>query len=59
MIVFDHVDAYEGKDDRESIIFYWTGLLENLSAFCEGREIPFDHDAGECKEGMKPRVRTT
>jgi uncharacterized protein YndB with AHSA1/START domain len=51
LLVFDHIAAYESKDDRDSITFYWKGLIENLAAFCEGREIPFDHDAGDYKRG--------
>lgn len=53
LLVFDHLDAYDGKSDGDSITFYWTGLIENLAAFCEGRELPFDHDAGNYKEGVK------
>ena len=55
-LIFDHLDAYDSKEDRDSIAFYWKGLIENLAAFCEGREIPFDHDAGDYKKGMKPRT---
>jgi hypothetical protein len=51
LLVFDHIDAYESEDDRDSITFYWKGLIENLAAFCEGRETPFDHDAGDYKRG--------
>lgn len=54
LVIFDHIDAYDSTDDRDSITFYWKGLIENLAAFCENREIPFDHDSGEYKEGMKP-----
>ena len=54
-LVFDHIDAYDSKEDRDSITFYWRGLIENLAAFCEGRELPFDHDAGDYKKGMGPR----
>lgn len=56
LLVFDHVDAYDNKEDRDSITFYWIGLVENLAAFCEGRELPFDHDVGEYKRGMKRRA---
>jgi len=54
LLVLDHVDAYESEQDRDSIAFYWRGLVDNLAAFCEGRRIPFDHDAGDYKQGMKP-----
>jgi uncharacterized protein YndB with AHSA1/START domain len=52
-LVLDHVDAYESEQDRDSIAFYWRGLIENLAAFCEGRNLPFDHDAGDYKQGVK------
>jgi uncharacterized protein YndB with AHSA1/START domain len=52
-LVLDHVDAYESEQDRDSIAFYWKGLIENLAAFCEGRKLPFDHGAGDYKHGMK------
>ena len=55
-LIFDHLDAYDSKEDRDSITFYWKGLIENLAAFCERREIPFDHDTGEYKKGMRPRT---
>jgi uncharacterized protein YndB with AHSA1/START domain len=51
-LVLDHVDAYESEQDRDSITFYWKGLIENLAAFCEARKLPFDHDAGDYKQGM-------
>jgi uncharacterized protein YndB with AHSA1/START domain len=54
LLVLDHVDAYENEQDRNSIAFYWRGLVDNLAAFCEGRKTPFDHDAGDYKQGMKP-----
>lgn len=54
LLVLDHVDAYENAQDRDSITFYWKGLIENLAALCEGRKIPFDHDAGDYKQGMRP-----
>lgn len=54
LLVLDHIDAYEGEQDRDSITFYWKGLVDNLAAFCEGRKMPFDHDAGDYKQGMKP-----
>jgi len=57
LLVFDHLDAYDRKEDRDSITFYWKGLIENLAAFCESREIPFDHDAGDYRKGMEPRGR--
>ena len=56
LLVFDQLDAYDRRDERDSITFYWTGPIENLAAFCEGRELPFDHDAGDYKEGLKRRV---
>lgn len=56
LLVFDHLNAYDSNEDRDSITFYWKGLIENLAAFCEGREIPFDHDAGDYKHGMKTRA---
>lgn len=59
LLLFVHLDAYDNKEDRHSITFYWTGLIENLAAFCEGRELPFDHDAGDYKQGMEPRVKKT
>jgi uncharacterized protein YndB with AHSA1/START domain len=52
-LVLDHVDAYESEKDRDSVRFYWKGLIENLAALCEGRKLPFDHDAGDYKQGMK------
>jgi uncharacterized protein YndB with AHSA1/START domain len=54
LLVLDHVDAYESERDRDSIGFYWRGLVDNLAAFCERRQMPFDHDAGDYKQGMKP-----
>jgi hypothetical protein len=51
--MLDHLDASEDKDELESIAFYWRGLMENLAAFCEGRELPFDHDSSDYKPGMK------
>jgi uncharacterized protein YndB with AHSA1/START domain len=54
LLVLDHVDAHEGTEERDSVTFYWKGLVENLAAFCEGRKIPFDHDAGDYRQGMKP-----
>ena len=54
LLVFDHLDAYDNEQDRDSITFYWKGLIQNLAAFCEGREMPFDHDAGDYKQGMRP-----
>ena len=57
LLVFDHLDAYDNKEDRDSITFYWRGLIENLAALCESREIPFDHDAGDYRKGMEPRAR--
>ena len=53
LLVLDHVDAYKNEQDRDSIAFYWKGLIENLAALCEGRKLPFDHDAGDYKQGMK------
>ncbi len=58
LVILDHLDAYHSRDDRDSIMFYWQGLIENLAAFCEGRETSFDHDAGNFKQGMKPRTKT-
>jgi len=54
LLVLDHLDASEDKDEPKSIAFYWRGLMENLAAFCEGRELPFDHDLGDYRPGMKP-----
>jgi len=54
LLVFDHIDAYQNAQDRDSVTFYWKGLIDNLAAFCEGRKMPFDHDAGEYKRGMNP-----
>ena len=54
LLVLDHVDAHESAEERDSVTFYWKGLIENLAAFCEGRKIPFDHDAGDYRQGMKP-----
>jgi len=51
LLIFDHLDAYENAQDRDSITFYWKGLIDNLAAFCERRRMPFDHDAGEYKRG--------
>jgi uncharacterized protein YndB with AHSA1/START domain len=59
LLIFDHLDAYNSKEDRDSITFYWRGLIDNLAAFCEGREIPFDHDAGNYMQGMRPRALNT
>ena len=55
LVLLDHLDASEDRDERVSISFYWRGLIENLAAFCEGRELPFDHDLGDYKLGKKPR----
>ncbi|GEM_PF-2315283 len=55
LLIFDHIDACQSKEDRDSISFYWKGLVENLAAFCEGREIPFDLDAGDYKQGKAGR----
>ena len=57
LLIFNHFDAYDNKEEGDSIRFYWRGLIENLAAFCEGREIPFDHDAGDYRKGMEPRGR--
>jgi uncharacterized protein YndB with AHSA1/START domain len=54
LLVLDHVDAHESAEERDSVTFYWKGLIENLAAFCECRKIPFDHDAGDYRQGMKP-----
>lgn len=59
LVILDHFDAYDAKDDHDSIMFYWQGLIENLAAICEGRETPFDHDAGDYKQGMRPRTKTS
>jgi uncharacterized protein YndB with AHSA1/START domain len=56
-LIFNHFDAYDNREERDSITFYWKGLIENLAAFCESREIPFDHDAGDYRKGMEPRAR--
>jgi uncharacterized protein YndB with AHSA1/START domain len=56
LLVFDHLKAYDNNEDRDSITFYWKGLIENLAAFCEDREIPFDHDTGDYKPGIKPNA---
>jgi uncharacterized protein YndB with AHSA1/START domain len=53
LLVLDHLDASEDKDELESIAFYWRGLIDNLAAFCEGRELPFDHDLSDYKPEMK------
>jgi len=55
LVLLDHLDASEDRDERVSISFYWRGLIENLAAFCERRELPFDHDLGDYKPGKKPR----
>jgi uncharacterized protein YndB with AHSA1/START domain len=47
LLVLDHVDAHESAEERDSVTFYWKGLVENLAAFCESRKIPFDYDAGD------------
>jgi uncharacterized protein YndB with AHSA1/START domain len=57
LLVLDHLDASEDKDELESIAFYWRGLIDNLAAFCEGRELPFDHDTGDYKPEKKPHPR--
>ena len=54
LLVLDHIDAYESAQERDSVTFYWKGLVENLAAYCESRKIPFDHDAGDYKQGTKP-----
>jgi len=54
LLVFDHLDAHDNDQDRDLITFYWKGLVENLAAVCEGREMPFDHDARDYKQGMRP-----
>jgi uncharacterized protein YndB with AHSA1/START domain len=52
-LILDHLDAYEDEKERSAIAFYWKGLIENLAAFCEGRRMPFDHDAGDYRRGVK------
>ncbi len=54
LLILDHIDAHESAEERDSVTFYWKGLIENLAAFCEGRKIPFDHVAGDYRQGMKP-----
>jgi hypothetical protein len=56
LVLLDHIDASESAEERDSIMFYWKGLVENLAAYCEGRKIPFDHDAGDYKQGMEPQI---
>ena len=53
-LILDHVDAYEDEQERDSITFYWKGLIDNLAAFCEGRNMPFDHYTGDYKRDTKP-----
>jgi hypothetical protein len=53
LLVLDHIDAHESAQERDSVTFYWKGLIENLAAYCEGRKTPFDHDAGDYRQGMK------
>jgi len=55
LLVLDHIDAHEGAQERDSVAFYWRGLIENLAAYCENRELPFDHDTGDYKQGTKPK----
>jgi uncharacterized protein YndB with AHSA1/START domain len=55
LLILDHIDAYDDEKERESVEFYWRGLMENLAAFCENRELPFDHDTGEYKPTAKAR----
>lgn len=57
LLVFNHFDAYDNREEGDSITFYWRGLIENLAAFCEGYEIPFDHDSGDYRKGMEPHAR--
>jgi len=57
LLVFNHFDAYDSREEGDSITFYWRGLIENLAAFCESREIPFDHDEGDYRKGMEPHAR--
>ena len=57
LLILNHFDAYDNGEERDSIMFYWRGLIENLAAFCEGHEIPFDHDSGDYRKGMEPRGR--
>jgi hypothetical protein len=54
LLSLDHIDASENAQERDSIKFYWKGLVENLAAYCEGRKLPFDHDAGDYRTGMEP-----
>lgn len=54
LLVLDHIDAHESAEQRDSIAFYWRGLIENLAAYCERRRLPFDHDTGD----YKPRNET-
>jgi hypothetical protein len=57
LLIFDHLDAYDSREDRDSITFYWRGLIDNLTAFCEGREIPFDHDTGDYRRRTRRRAQ--
>ena len=57
LLVFNHLDAYDNREEGDSIRFYWGGLIKNLAAFCEGHEIPFNHDSGDYRKGMEPRGR--
>jgi len=54
LLVFDHLSAYESEEDHKSVTLYWKGLVENLAALCEGRKIPFDHDAGNYMRDFRP-----
>jgi uncharacterized protein YndB with AHSA1/START domain len=54
LLSLDHIDASENAQERDSIKFYWKGLVENLAAYCESRKLPFDHDAGDYRIGMEP-----
>ena len=54
LLLLDHIDASDSSQERDSIRFYWRGLVDNLAAYCEGRKLPFDHDAGDYRLGMEP-----
>jgi len=53
LLILDHLNAYENKEDRKSITFYWKGLVENLAALCESRKLPFDHDTGDYVRNLR------
>ncbi len=41
-VVFDHLAEENRGDEYLARLFHWQGLIENLSALCERRSLPFE-----------------